>query len=340
MNHILISGGAGFIGINLTTYLLENTEHCVIVFDNHICSNVFYQSIMTTFENKYANRFFFFERDICDKEIVESIISAFPKIDEIYHFASIASPIFYKKYPLETLEVGYTGSKHMFELAKHYQAKILIASTSEIYGDPSISPQNESYFGNVNCFGPRSCYDESKRIMETLAYVYLHEHKVDVKIARIFNTYGPYMNIEDGRIIPSLIDSFLHHKPIQIFNGGKQTRSFNYIDDTLHGLISLMSSSLNIPVNIGNDEEISIWDTYLEMKDIFERRYLEYRTDNAIEYGWSDENDPKVRKPDLTVAKRELDYQIRTEREEGFCKTIDYFIEYFTYSKKMIAKNV
>ncbi len=329
MKHILISGGAGFIGINLTNYLLLHTDVIVIVFDNHICSNFFYQNILSNYQKKYPNRFFFFERDICDKEIVQSTINSFPKIDEIYHLASIASPILYKKYPFETMEVGYIGSKHMFEIAKHYHAKILIASTSEIYGDPSISPQNESYFGNVNCFGPRSCYDESKRIMETLAYIYIQQHQVDVKIARIFNTYGPYMNIEDGRIIPSLIDSFLHEKPIQIFNGGKQTRSFNYIDDTLQGLISLMNSNLNIPVNIGNDKEISIWDTYIIMKNIFENKYKEYKTDNAIEYGWSDENDPKVRKPDLTVAKKELGYEIKTEQEEGFCKTIDYFIEYF-----------
>jgi len=334
MRHILITGGAGFIGINLTEKLFQNPQNIVIIIDNHICSNKYYEEISNQWKDEYKERYFHFEKDICNLDFVESVKNAFPQIDEIYHLASIASPIFYKMYPHQTLDVGYTGSKHVFELAKHYSCKILIASTSEVYGDPEISPQVESYFGNVNCFGPRSCYDESKRVMETLGYVYRKYENIDVKVARIFNTYGPYMNIHDGRIVPSLIDSFLNGGKIKIFNGGKQTRSFNYIDDTLDGLMRLMGSDIEIPVNIGNDREISIWDTYQCFKEIFEKKYEGYKTDNEIEYGFSDENDPKIRQPDLRRARELLGYEIKTEMEEGFCKTIDYFIEYFSKERK------
>ncbi len=326
MYTVLITGGAGFIGINLIKKLLENPDNFIIVIDNGISSNRFFNDFLKVHEKRVE----FWKKDICDRDLNEMIQNQFSRIDEIYHLASIASPIFYKKYPIETLDVSYIGSKNIFELALYYKCKILIASTSEVYGDPSISPQIETYFGNVNSFGPRSCYDEGKRVMEALAFTYQKHYQVDVKIARIFNTYGPYMNIFDGRIIPSLIESFIQHKPIQIYNGGKQTRSFNYIDDTLKGLMDLMKSDVMIPVNIGNDNEVSIIDTYLMIKKIIEERYPQYGTDLEIEYGFSDENDPKVRRPDLTRAKELLDYKIQTSFEEGICQTIDYFIEYFT----------
>lgn len=325
MNHFIITGGAGFIGMNLIIKLLENPENHILVIDNGISSNRFFQDFLKSNEKRVE----FWNKDICDRDLNEMIQNQYSSIHQIYHLASIASPIFYKKYPLETLDVSYIGSKNIFELALFYKCKILIASTSEVYGDPAFSPQIETYFGNVNSFGPRSCYDEGKRVMEALAFTYQKHYHVDVKIARIFNTYGPYMNIFDGRIIPSLIESFILHKPIQIFNGGKQTRSFNYIDDTLKGLMDLMESDILIPVNIGNDVEVSIIDTYFIIKKIFEEKYPQYSTDLEIEYGFSDENDPKVRKPDLTRARELLNYQINTTFEKGICNTIDYFIEYF-----------
>ncbi len=338
MSNILITGGAGFIGINLIFYLFnKNPDSNIIIIDNHICSNLFFYKIYDELKEKYKEKINFLNMDICDGELLNTLFEKNIKIHQIYHLASIASPIIYKNKPFETLDTSYIGSRNIFEIAKHYNSKILIASTSEIYGDPQISPQNESYFGNVNCFGPRSCYDEGKRIMESLAFEYIRNYKLDVKIARIFNTYGPYMNIQDGRIIPSLIESFLLKKPIQIFNGGKQTRCFNYIDDTLNGLFTLMNSNINIPVNIGNNNEFTINDCYLKIKDIFEKYYTKYDTNLEIKHGFSDENDPKIRQPDLNRAKELLNYQIQTDFELGIRKTIDYFIYY--YKNKENDKN-
>ncbi len=338
MSNILITGGAGFIGINLIFYLFnKNPDSNIIIIDNHICSNLFFNKIYDELKEKYKEKINFLNMDICDGELLNTLFEKNSKIDHIYHLASIASPIIYKNKPFETLDTSYIGSRNIFEIAKHYKSKILIASTSEIYGDPQISPQNESYFGNVNCFGPRSCYDEGKRIMESLAFEYIRNYKLDIKIARIFNTYGPYMNIQDGRIIPSLIESFLLKKPIQIFNGGKQTRCFNYIDDTLNGLFTLMNSNINIPVNIGNNNEFTIIDCYLKIKDIFEKYYTQYDTNLEIKHGFSDENDPKIRQPDLNRAKELLNYQIQTDFELGIRKTIDYFIYY--YQNKENDKN-
>ncbi len=330
MNNILITGGAGFIGINLVYYLLKNQENTkILIIDNLICSNKFFDNIFKELKEKYNERIDFLNIDICDGSLLNILFDKNIQFKEIYHFASIASPIFYKQKPFETLDTSYIGSRNIFEIARHFNSKILIASTSEIYGDPELSPQNESYFGNVNCFGPRSCYDEGKRIMESLAYEYIRNCKLDVKIARIFNTYGPYMNIQDGRIIPSLIESFLLKKPIQIFNGGNQTRCFNFIDDTLFGLIQLMNSEHNIPINIGNNNEISIMECYLKIKNIFEKYYKEYDTQLTIQYGFSDENDPKIRQPDLNRATELLNYKIQTDFELGIRKTIDYFIYYY-----------
>ena len=336
MKHILITGAAGFIGINLVKKLLKENEtneikNKIIMIDNFICSNKYFENIYKTMKDENENYLEFMNLDICIEK-PELFINLFKNkyeiIDEIYHLASIASPIIYKKYPLETLDTSYIGSKNIFELGLYYKSKILITSTSEVYGDPLISPQNEDYFGNVNCYGPRSCYDEGKRVMETLAYVYQKYYNLDIKIIRIFNTYGPYMNIQDGRIIPSLIESYLCNKPIKIFNGGRQTRSYNYIDDTLEGMFKLMKSDIKTPVNIGNDKEISIIETYEIMKKIIKERYSEYYKELEIEYSISDENDPKIRRPDLQKSKELLDYEPKTTLEEGLCKTIDYFIEY------------
>ncbi len=337
IKNIIITGGAGFIGINLINYIFnKNPESNIIIIDNHTCSNIFFNEILNKLKKIYKEKIIFFNMDICDKELLNILLYHNIHIHQIYHLASIASPIIYKQKPFETLDTSYNGSKNIFEIAKHFNSIVLIASTSEIYGDPNNSPQNESYFGNVNCFGHRSCYDEGKRIMETLAFEYIRNFNLDIRIARIFNTYGPYMNLNDGRIIPSLIDSFLLKKPIQIFNGGKQTRCFNYIDDTLNGLYNLMENKnkINIPVNIGNDNEYNIIDTYYNIKSIFEKYYPNYDTNLPIIEGFSDENDPKIRKPDLTRAKELLDYQIKTNFEDGIRKTIDYFINFYQKSNQ------
>jgi UDP-glucuronate decarboxylase len=328
---ILVTGGAGFIGIHLVNRLLKDKEvEKVIIVDNKICSNLHFDTILKRWKEEFCDKIDFIEMDISSPKFYEEICITYEKIHEIYHLASIASPIFYKKHPLRTLDTSYLGSKNVFHLTKCFKSKCLIASTSEVYGDPEKAPQSEDYFGNVNCYGYRSCYDEGKRIMETLAFEYQKEYKCDIKIARIFNTYGPYMNIEDGRIIPSLIQSFLKKTPIQIFNGGNQTRCFNYIDDTLDGLFAFMKSEYKEPVNIGNDKEYTIWETYEKMKDIFMNDFPQYYEELPVEMGFSDKDDPKIRCPDLKRAKEILQYEIKTPFELGIHKTIQYFIQHLS----------
>lgn len=324
---ILVTGGAGFIGIHLVNHLLKDVNvHKVIIVDNLICANLFFDQIKQKWNKEYKNRFDFLNKNINSDDFIYNIKRLYPRIHEIYHLASIASPILYKKYPFQTLDTSYIGSKNVFELTKHYNCKTMIASTSEIYGDPQTTPQSEDYFGNVNCHGYRSCYDEGKRIMETLAFEYKKVYNCDIKIARIFNTYGPYMNIDDGRIIPSLIQSFLKKTPIQIFNGGNQTRCYNYIDDTLYGLFDLMKSDCKDPVNIGNDEEFTILETYEKVKEIFKNEFSQYYIELPVEMGFSDKDDPKIRRPNLQKAKDILHYEIKTPFEDGIRKTIQYFI--------------
>ncbi len=327
--NVLVTGGAGFIGIHIVNRLLKDEDVSkVIIVDNLICANIFFDEIKLKWNQEYSNKLHFWNLNINSDEFIENMKRSYSNIHEIYHLASIASPIIYKKHPFQTLDTSYIGSKNVFELTKHYNSKTLIASTSEIYGDPQITPQSEDYFGNVNCHGYRSCYDEGKRIMETLAFEYKKVYNCDIKIARIFNTYGPYMNIDDGRIIPSLIQSFLKKKPIQIFNGGNQTRCYNYVDDTLNGLFTLMRSNCKDPVNIGNDQEYSIWETYEKIKTIFQNEFPKYHSELPVEMGFSDQDDPKIRRPHLQRAKDILQYEIKTPFEDGIRKTIQYFISH------------
>ncbi len=333
-NHkiIYITGGLGFIGINLIFKLLEDPLNLIFVLDNEVygsrqkilqkCGLINHERVKINYMN-ICNTSELFENIKVDLSIHKVNI-----IHEIYHLAGIASPIWYKIYPEETLDVSYIGTKNIFNLAKKYNSKVLICSSSEVYGDPEHSPQNESYFGNVNPYGERSCYDEGKRIMESLAYTFQHKYNLDIKIVRIFNTYGPYMNIDDGRVIPSFIKSYLQDKPITIFNNGTQTRSFNYVDDTINGMIQLMASNVIEPINIGNNCEITILHFYEIMKNIIEIHFPVYNKKKEMTYGISDKDDPKLRRADLTKAQTLLNYESKTNLESGLIKTISYFIEY------------
>jgi nucleoside-diphosphate-sugar epimerase len=303
---ILIVGGCGFIGTNLIRYLLKlDTSIKIIVVDNLITGN-------NLVKCERVKWFFCCASKLFNLDIKEHI-------DEIYHLASIASPKLYKKNSLETLFCGYEITKIVLEFAKHHQSKVLFASSSEIYGEPNVPIQKETYYGNVNTVGERSCYDESKRVGETLCYIYNSKFGVDVKIARIFNTYGEYMNIHDGRIITELIRCALSKSELTIFGKGFQTRSFCYIQDTIILLTRLMKSNYNKPVNIGNDNEITI----NKLIDIFEQTTGKKL---QVKYTEMTENDPLSRKPDLTMCKKLLGDIGYTNLKKGILKMYMHYL--------------
>lgn len=324
MKTILISGGAGFIGINLIQYLLKQDDHKIVAVDNFITSD---KSRFMSFKQQYdTDQIILFDADICDIDLKTELAKInIHNVDEIYHLASLASPSAYKSYPIETLNVGYIGTKYMLHLANIYNAKMLFASTSEVYGDALIAPQNEEYYGNVNPYGERSCYDESKRIGETLCYVYRHKYGVDVKIARIFNTYGPYMLLDDGRIITEVIKSLKQGNDLTIYGDGTQTRSYCYVDDTVAMLVKLMNSDVDIPVNIGNDsDEKTINDT----ADCIEKIWNDIYDNNVVIKRLHKEltqNDPLQRRPCLKLNTKLLGDHQYTSFEDGIRKTIQYF---------------
>jgi len=305
MNKILITGGAGFIGSNLCQFLLADKKNYIICLDN------FSTGSKSNIEHLLNNKNFqLIEGDVCEKIDIE--------VNQIYNLACPASPIQYQRLPLETMNACIDGSRHLLELAKANNATILQSSTSEVYGDPMEHPQNESYFGNVNINGPRSCYDEGKRIAETIFCNYRDIYNVDIRIARIFNTYGPNMEKNDGRVISNFIVQALSGKDITIYGDGKQTRSFCYIDDMIIGLTSLMNSDFSNPVNIGNDTEFTILDA---AKTIIELT----RSSSNIIFKAFPENDPFRRKPDLSLAKEKLNFQPSISFSVGLEKTILYF---------------
>jgi len=310
MKTILITGCAGFIGTNLITSLLTDPGNQIIGIDN----------LLTSVEpgGLKNERFQFLKWDVVkDADLFASL----PRIDEIYHLASIASPPKYRKHPIKTLDVNVIGTRNMLDLAVKHGAKFLLTSTSEVYGDPLEHPQKETYFGNVNTVGERSCYDESKRCAETYVYEYRRMFGGDFKICRIFNTYGPHMDIEDGRVVTNIINQVIHNRPITIYGDGTQTRSFCYIDDLLDGLISLMDSREVGPINLGNpDTEFSM----NELVQIFERMFG-YKL--SVVYSEKMENDPLVRKPDIRLAQSLLGFSPKVGLEEGLHRTFLYFAE-------------
>tara|TARA_X000000368_G_C23006612_1_gene701468 strand:- start:250 stop:1194 length:945 start_codon:yes stop_codon:yes gene_type:complete len=306
MKKILITGCAGFIGSHLCNYYLEN-KFKVFGIDNLLTGSV--KNIESNFKNP---NFKFIEFDICSEIKIKE------KIDYILHFASPASPIDYLKHPIKTLRIGSIGTENLLDLAKKNDCIILVASSSEVYGDPLVHPQNESYFGNVNAVGPRGVYDEAKRYLEAITTAYKNKFNLNVRIARIFNTYGPNMRKSDGRAIPNFINQALSNKEITIYGDGTQTRSFSYIDDTVNGLTKLLESDYSYPVNIGNPLEYSI-------NDLVEIILKITKSKSKVSYHKLPIDDPKVRRPDISIAKKKLSWNPKIELNIGLEKTIKYF---------------
>lgn len=303
MNTVLITGGAGFLGYHLAKKLLKNYN--VIVLDNFLTGSKY--NILEHKNYSFIN--------FC---IVKDSLDTFSKVDYIFNLACPASPMHYQKWPLETLDACYLGVKNILEYALKYKIPVLHTSTSEIYGNPEVSPQSENYRGAVNCFGRRSCYDEGKRIAEALIYEYARIYNLQINIARIFNTYGPNMSIEDGRIVSNFIVQALKGQPITIYGNGLQTRSLCWVDDTIDGLINLSKSNCFTPVNIGNDLE----HTVLEIAEIIKKLT---NSKSEIIFKPLPEDDPIQRKPDLSKAKKELNWYPKVSLTEGLMKTIEYF---------------
>ena len=306
MKKIVITGAAGFIGSNLVDRLI-NEGFFVFGIDNLITGSLDNLSHLNT-----NNNFDFINHD------VTKYIDIKDKIDYVFHFASPASPIDYLEYPIQTLKANAIGGHNALGLAKKNKAKFILASTSEVYGDPLEHPQKESYFGNVNPIGPRSIYDEAKRFIESMTISYHIYHKLKVSIVRIFNTYGPRMKINDGRVLPSFIKQAALNKDLTINGDGNQTRSFCYIDDLIDGIVLLMNSGYTYPINIGNDDEITINDVASILISIL-------NSESKIIYNQLPEDDPLKRKPDLTLAKKILNWSPKISKEDGFEMLIEYY---------------
>ncbi len=308
IKRILVTGGAGFLGSHLCERLIAQ-GHEVLCVDN------FYTGTKHNISRLLGRPSFeFIRHDITFPLYVE--------VDEIYNLACPASPVHYQNDPVQTTKVNVHGSINMLGLAKRVKAKILQASTSEVYGDPTMHPQPESYCGSVNTVGPRACYDEGKRCAETLFFDYQRQHAVRIKVARIFNTYGPRMHPDDGRVVSNFIVQALTGQPITLYGDGSQTRSFCYVDDLIDGLIKLMESPDDFtgPVNLGNPAEATILELAQKIIALTESR-------SAIVFRELPENDPKRRQPDLTLAKARLGYVPRVAWDEGLSNTIAYFRE-------------
>jgi len=302
----VITGAAGFLGSHLTDLLLKR-GHKVIGLDNFVTGSV--DNIVHLGGNP---NFKFIQQDV-----TEFIFLDHP-VDYVWHFASPASPIDYLQIPIQTMKVGSLGTHKALGLAKNKNARFLVASTSEIYGDPLQHPQTEEYWGNVSTIGPRGCYDEAKRFAEALTMAYHREHKVDTRIVRIFNTYGPRMRLNDGRVVPTFISQALTNKPITIFGKGTQTRSFCYVSDLVEGIYRLMMSDYDLPVNIGNPTEMT-------MLQFAEAIIKATKSRSKIVHKPLPQDDPKQRKPDITKAKKLLKWEPKVKLAEGMTSTIAYF---------------
>src|SRR5690606_28522081 len=306
MKRILITGAAGFLGSHLCDRFIKEGYY-VIGMDNLLTGHL--KNIEHLF--KLPN-FEFYHHD------VTKFVNVPDKLDYILHFASPASPIDYFKIPIQTLIVGSLGTHNLLGLARVKKARILIASTSEVYGDPLVHPQNEDYYGNVNTIGPRGVYDEAKRFQESITMAYHTFHGVETRIVRIFNTYGPRMRLNDGRVIPAFIGQALRGEDLTVFGDGSQTRSFCYVDDQVEGIFRLLFSDYVNPVNIGNPHEISI-------KDFAEEIIKLTGTHQKIIYKELPVDDPMQRQPDITLARKLLGWEPKVDREEGMKKTFAYF---------------
>lgn len=306
MKRILVTGGAGFLGSHLCKKLLSERNEV-------ICVDNFYTGNKTNILPLLSNPYF---------EVIRHDIT-FPlylEVDEIYNLACPASPIHYQNDPVQTTKTSVHGAINMLGLAKRLGIKILQASTSEVYGDPDVHPQKENYWGNVNPIGIRSCYDEGKRAAETLFFDYLRQHKLEIKVMRIFNTYGPNMHPNDGRVVSNFIVQALNNIDITIFGDGQQTRSFCYVDDLIEGMVRFMKTSSEVtgPINIGNPNEFSILQLANKVIELTNSK-------SKITFKTLPKDDPSQRKPDITIAKNQLDWKPHVQLEEGLLKTIEYF---------------
>jgi UDP-glucuronate decarboxylase len=313
---VLVTGGSGFLGSHLCEKLLQ-MEHDVLSVDNYFTGRK--KNIRHLIDNPYFEAM---RHDVTFPLYVE--------VDEIYNLACPASPIHYQFDPVQTTKTSVHGAINMLGLAKRVKAKILQASTSEVYGDPKEHPQIENYWGNVNPIGSRSCYDEGKRCAETLFFDYYRQHKLSIKVARIFNTYGPRMHPNDGRVVSNMIIQALQNKPITIYGNGTQTRSFCYVDDLIEALIRLMNSpnDLTGPINLGNPTETSIIElaeTILGLTG----------SSSSLEYKELPSDDPRKRCPDISMAKEKLNWEPKIPLKEGLTKTIDYFEELLRNDKNL-----
>ena len=304
MKKILVTGGAGFLGSHLCDRLVAQGHHVLCVYNYFTGSKKNIEHLLD-----YKN-FEVIRQDIC--------IPLYVEVDEIYNLACPASPYYYQLDPIQTMKTSVIGAFNMLGLAKRTGAKILQASTSECYGDPTVHPQPEEYWGNVNPIGIRSCYDEGKRAAETLFMDYHRKHGVDTKIMRIFNTYGPRMNVNDGRVVSNFVVQALKGEDITIYGDGSQTRSFCYFEDNLNGMMALMDSDYHLPVNIGNPGEFS-------MLELAEKVIQLTNTSSKIVFQELPQDDPKQRKPDIAKAKELLNWEPTINLNDGLIKTIEYF---------------
>ena len=308
MPRTLITGGAGFLGSHLCDRFIEE-GHEVICMDNLITGDT--ANIEHLFELG-QDRFRFIEYDVTDYIHVNG------ELDYVLHFASPAAPDDYLRLPIQTLKVGALGTHKALGLAKAKDARLLLASTSEVYGDPQVHPQPEDYWGNVNPIGQRGVYDEAKRFAEALAMAYNRYHGVETRIVRIFNTYGPRMRINDGRALPTFMSQALRGDPLTVYGDGSQTRAFCYVDDLVEGIYRLLMSEEGRPVNIGNPDEITIQEFAEEIIEVT-------GSDSPITHEELPEDDPEVRQPDISRAKEILDWEPTVDRREGLRRTLDYF---------------
>ncbi len=302
----VVTGAAGFLGSHLTDLLLSR-GHKVIGIDNFVTGSV------DNISHLGGNRNFKF----IQQDVTEFLFLDVP-VHYVWHFASPASPVDYLELPIQTLKVGSLGTHKALGLAKNKNACFLLASTSEIYGDPLVHPQPEEYWGNVNSIGPRGCYDEAKRFAEALTMAYRNEHKVRTRIVRIFNTYGPRMRLHDGRVVPAFVSQALKHKPLTVFGAGRQTRSFCYVSDLVEGIYRLMMSGYDLPVNIGNPAEMTVLDFAREIIRVTGSR-------SRIIFKPLPQDDPKQRQPDIAKARKLLGWEPKVPLAAGLVKTIDYF---------------
>lgn len=303
---ILITGAAGFLGSHLCDRFIKEGMY-VIGMDNLITGS------LKNIEHLRSNlNFEFIHHD------VTNFVDVSGPLDYILHFASPASPIDYLKIPIQTLKVGAIGTHNLLGLSKDKNARILVASTSEVYGDPLVHPQTEEYYGNVSPVGPRGVYDEAKRFMESITMAYHRFHKLDTRIARIFNTYGPRMRLNDGRVIPAFIGQALRGEDLTVFGDGSQTRSFCYVDDQIEGIYRLLMSDYHYPINIGNPTEISILDFAKEIVKLT-------ASDQKIVYNPLPKDDPQQRRPDISKAKEILGWEPKVDRQTGMRRTYEYF---------------